>query len=291
MTTWTRVSRGNPCPICNHSDWCLISPDETACICPRTESPKQCGEAGYLHQLDHRSADCLDHQRVVRIGIGTPLPDLTPLALRCQQAAGADRLRRFGSFLGLSYESLITFGVGWYADELAWSFPMTNPKTGNVTGIRLRRPDGSKFAVSGGKDGLFLPRNERSATAITSDLLVITEGPTDAIAAFDLGFLNVAGRASCLGGTRHLVSLIKAQPPASVAILADADARGIDGANRLAAALMLHSRSLRVVTPPARFKDLRAWKLAGATRDDLDQLIRSAPLRRLTIKLTTGGHR
>lgn len=51
-TTWIRVSRANPCPICAKPDWCLISADGTAAICARTESIKPLGEVGWLHKLD-----------------------------------------------------------------------------------------------------------------------------------------------------------------------------------------------------------------------------------------------
>lgn len=45
-----RVSRTAPCPICGRADWCLISPDGSAAICPRVEqgSVKECGDAGLL---------------------------------------------------------------------------------------------------------------------------------------------------------------------------------------------------------------------------------------------------
>lgn len=50
-TTWRRVNREHPCPVCGRFDWCLIAADETAAICPRTESPKRAGDAGFLHRL------------------------------------------------------------------------------------------------------------------------------------------------------------------------------------------------------------------------------------------------
>ena len=37
MGQWKRVTRLSPCPICKKSDWCLISPDRAAVICPRIE--------------------------------------------------------------------------------------------------------------------------------------------------------------------------------------------------------------------------------------------------------------
>lgn len=55
MTTvsskWLRVSGRNQCPVCGKPDWCLISQDGTAAICPRIRSDKQAGDAGWLHRL------------------------------------------------------------------------------------------------------------------------------------------------------------------------------------------------------------------------------------------------
>ena len=50
-TQWKRVSRETPCPVCGKADWCLVAADGTAAICPRTESPRRCGDAGFLHRL------------------------------------------------------------------------------------------------------------------------------------------------------------------------------------------------------------------------------------------------
>ena len=53
---------------------------------------------------------------------------------------------------------------------------------GNVWGIRIRRPDGAKFSIKGGKEGLFIPEE------FGGDRLLIAEGPTDTAALLDLGF-------------------------------------------------------------------------------------------------------
>ena len=55
-STWQRVSKRRLCPICERPDWCLFSGDPQnpkAAIFARIESPKHCGEAGWLHIL-HR---------------------------------------------------------------------------------------------------------------------------------------------------------------------------------------------------------------------------------------------
>ncbi len=53
-TPWQRVNRRRLCPVCGKPDWCLTAgdtDDPAAVICARTESQKQCGEAGWLHVL------------------------------------------------------------------------------------------------------------------------------------------------------------------------------------------------------------------------------------------------
>jgi hypothetical protein len=213
--------------------------------------------------------------------------DLSKLAERCRKTLTPDRLAGFARSLGVSPGALSALGVGWSADHLAWTFPMTDPATGRTVGIRLRDPDGAKYAVRGGKDALFLP-----ATApAPAETLFVTEGPTDAAALLDLGFPNVAGRPSCTGGVRNLVALVRSRRPAEVVIVADADDRGRAGAERLAVVLVLQVPAVRVVTPPAGVKDVRAWGQAGATRADVEELVRAAPVRRLTVTTTIRGNR
>lgn len=195
MTTtrdnWRRVGRGSRCPVCDHADWCLISADGSAAICPRVESPRRVGDAGWLHRLkdDNRQHK---RRRVRSISFTyTALtgPDLGPLAGRCREAVDAVRLLQFADSLGLSVESLCRLGVGWCSDHNAWTFPMTD-SAGNVVGIRLRRPNGFKFAVTGGKEGLFIP----STVEPQPNRLLVSEGPTDTAALLDLGFNNAVGR-------------------------------------------------------------------------------------------------
>ncbi|MFO0796373.1 MAG: toprim domain-containing protein [Gemmataceae bacterium] len=282
-TTWLRVSRERPCPVCEKTDWCLVAADKTACICPRTESAKRCGDAGFLHRLaDTRRP--LGPRRVVIRPVTAP-PDLSALAAGFREAATPDRLAAFAAELGVRTASLTAFGVGWAAGYPAWAFPMTDPTTATVTGIRLRPPVGKKFSVTGGKESLFLP----APLAPAGEALLVCEGATDAIAAHTIGFLNAVGRPSCTGGTAHLVALVRRHRPAGVVVVADKDVAGMRGADALATTLSLYSRDVRVIAPPAGVKDLRAWVAAGATRPALEHLIHSAARRRLDLTLTTRG--
>jgi DNA primase len=149
---------------------------------------------------------------------------------------------------------------------------------GNVVGIRLRRLDGSKFAVRGGNEGLFLP-----AIDPTDSRLLVCEGPTDAAALLDLGYRHVAGRPSCSGGVKLLVELVQRRRPADVVIVADGDEPGRRGADNLASILLVYIPIVRVVLPK-RYKDVREFVQAGGTRPQLEQAIAAAPSRGLTVR-------
>ena len=283
-TKWRRVSREVRCPVCGKADWCLVAPDGSAAICPRVESAKRCGDAGFLHRLTAAEPRSRGPRRIVFPARPAP-PDLTAIARQYQHAAPADRLTAFAAELGVPVASLTAYSVGWAATYPAWSFPMRDPATGTVTGIRLRPPVGRKFSVTGGKESLFLP----DAMSTEDGVLLVTEGASDAIAAHGIGFVNGVGRPSCTGGTSHLVALVRRRKPARVVIVADNDEPGVRGAEALASVLALYSRDVRVIAPPAGTKDVREWTAAGATRPDLERLIHAADVWRITLTLTTKG--
>jgi phage/plasmid primase-like uncharacterized protein len=207
-----------------------------------------------------------------------PRHDHANLAAAYRDAVNPDQLEQLARRLGLSVDSLTALGIGWSQYHCAWSFPMSDAN-GNVLGIRLRQPDGSKFAVKGGNDGLFIPSGERADST-----LQVCEGPTDTAALLDMGFANVVGRPSCTGGIRLLADLVQGQQCPAVVIVADSDEPGRRGADNLASVLVLYSRSLRVVQPPAGIKDARDWLRAGAKREDLERAIEAAPVRCLTVR-------
>jgi hypothetical protein len=281
---WRRVRRDRRCPICERPDWCLLSADGSAVICARVESSKRCGEAGWLHRLrDDRWRPSGRIVRSVRLTPADPRHDLASLAASYRDAVGPVQLQEFARSVGLSVEALTVLGVGWSVQYRAWSFPMVNP-AGAVLGIRLRRPDGSKFAVKGGKEGLFLP-----ATVSTDTRLLVCEGPTDTAALLDLGFGAVVGRPSCTGGIKLLVELIQQRQPDDVVIVADGDKPGRRGADNLATVLVAYAPLVRVVLP-RRYKDVREFLQAGGTQQQLVQAIAAAPARRLAVQARRVTH-
>ncbi len=285
---WRRVSKRHPCPVCTKPDWCTVSCDGAVALCQRVESSKRVGDAGWLHRL--QAAPWRPARRRVRTvrlnGSNAVQRDLARQAASCAASVDPSRLAQLGHDLGLSVVSLNRLQIGWSSQHRAWSFPMTSP-TGHVLGIRLRRPDGVKFAVKGSRDGLFIPDRAGDAppaSASEHTPLLIMEGPTDTAALLDMGFGNVLGRPSCMGGTRLLVELVKVREPCEVIVVADGGAPGRRGADTLASLLVAYVPVVRVIQPPDRVNDARAWLRLGGTRQDVERVIRAAPIRRLRIQ-------
>ena len=280
---WRRVRRDEPCPICDRPDWCIVSHDGAVAICARVAegAVRQVGNAGWLHRL--REPDGRQRRVSKQVTVGSPKsseprPDLANLAARFRAEVEPGRLAWLARDLGVTVASLQRLGVGWCEASTAWAFPMAAPD-GKVLGIRLRTEGGRKFAVKGGRDGLFVP-----ADLDGSGLLLIAEGPTDAAALLSLG-LEVVGRPNCRGGEALLVALVRRLRPTEVVILADPDHPGLEGAGALAGTLALHQRRVAVLAPPRGIKDARAWVRAGATRQDVLDAIEQVRPVRVTVRI------
>lgn len=275
--TWRRVSRAQRCPVCAHPDWCLVARDATAAICARIESARRAGEAGWLHVLVDRPK--FMGARVVRCADATGVrPAWTMLAQAFEAAVNATDLDQLGRQLGLTTASLKALGIGWTGR--AWTFPMVDG-AGRIVGMRLRCPDGAKRAITGGKEGLFVPTpiaNEPGA------VLFVAEGATDTAALLDMGFAHVVGRPSCSGGIKHLVTLVQARRCEDVVLVADGDAPGLRGADNLAAVLVPYVATVRVIAPPSGVKDARAWMRAGGSADDIRRVVAATPVKCLVVR-------
>lgn len=174
-------------------------------------------------------------------------------------------------------DSLVRLGVGWCGSVPGYSFPMRNAG-GEIVGLSIRRPDGSKTSAPGSSLGLFMPTGLN-----LGQTLLLPEGASDTAALLDLGF-NAVGRPSCNGGVRHTVALVRKRQPPSVVVVADADEPGNHGAQRLARSLVPCAAEVRVIEPPTGVKDVRRWKSMGATREDVMSLIRDAAPFRVVVK-------
>lgn len=269
---WVVVSSRELCPVCLKGDWCGVSADGAWAICMRIAdgAVKETRNGGFLHRVKpgvHR-------QRVPR-SLGNDRPvrsDLDALADHYRRLAveNPQIVSQLAKELGIHPESLHQFHLGWSDRRRAFAFPMRDAAL-RIVGIRLRRLDGSKYAVRGSRDGLFLPEGLDG-----SSRLLVAEGPTDAAALSSLGF-PVVGRPSCKGGTRFLVDLVKEHRTGDVVVVADGDAPGKRGAEALATALAIYVPTVRVICPPGGIKDARAWVNAGAKKGQIESAISRAP--------------
>ncbi len=156
-----RVNRERPCPICGRADWCLVRPDGSAAICPRTpdSAVKMVGEAGYLHVLSPTDRDRGRPGGAVELRLHAPDdPERWGRRdRRCRRDADPAAVDRLARELGVSAGSLRRLGLGWSRADSAWSFPMLDAD-GRVVGLRLRSRAGHKFAIGGAATACSCPR-------------------------------------------------------------------------------------------------------------------------------------
>jgi hypothetical protein len=232
---------------------------------------------GYIHILRDRQRSQAPSTRTVHIRLSKDCQhDLDAMAEQCRRAVKSDELHDLAYGLGLTVESLVRLRIGWSADHRAWTFPMVFDD-GHVVGIRLRLRNGRKLSVTGGHEGLFVP----DGLTFKRPLLV-TEGPTDCAALLGLDF-EAIGRPCCTGGVAHVVELVRSHWPLEVVVVADADEPGLRGARSLASSLLPVAQAVRVIQPPQGVNDARAWKLAGATHANVQEIIDVASIRRFSV--------
>lgn len=194
------------------------------------------------------------------------------------ERAAQPQIEAASAALGISAESLRRLRMGWMANASADTFPMRDESTGKVIGIRIRvRESGKKWSITGGHEGLFIPTGFNPRRPF-----MVCEGPTDTGTALDLGFAAI-GKPSCRVGNDRVLRLVQKWRPPFVIVCGDNDEPkadgsrpGLDGANQLMLMFVERYPWLKAVCiiPPDGIKDLRQWRQAGATRDDVAAKIR-----------------
>lgn len=279
---WRETREG--CAVCGKPDWCSYTVDGRLACCMRVPSEHPAGDDptgghGWIHRLrpDDNPLTCPPRRVEAR---QTPRPNLLALLAAWGADTPPERLEGAALGLGVTAGALARLGACWAREHKAWAFPMRDGWR-KIVGIRLRAENGFKWAVTGGRNGLFWPSGGGSFEAGT---LYICEGPTDTAAMLDMGF-EVIGRASCNTGADLLTQAL-GRSRRNVVIVGDADEPkrrpdgttwlpGREGAERLAEALRDVARSLRIIYPIGA-KDVRAWVQAGATRTDIQMVTDNA---------------
>jgi len=274
MDSFHAVSRREPCPICRHADWCIVSNDGCVCICRRTESPRPARSGiGWIHRLREggaRGASALP--RTVGSAPRADRIDIAAYFAALPQGDVQDRMcKALETKLGLPAAILRTLDWRWDRKAHAIAIPMRDA-WGQVTGIRYRAfGSGQKWARRGSKDGLFF---DPEFVPYDADTLLVCEGPTDAAAAMACGFW-VVGRSSCGTGRDLIRDFVNRHDVKRLVIIADDDKPrprpgggtwrpGFDGAKRLGEQL---GKPYGIALPPLGCKDLRDWFRKGTLNE------------------------
>lgn len=270
-----RATKRRPCPVCGKPDWCLIAKDGTTAICSRTPSKIPKGDAGYLHML----TEPLPKYEPRRDEKPPSNIDWNTMAERFRVKISDEQIMELSRSLGVSQHSLWRLQTGWSSIHDAYTNPMFNHR-GEVIGVRLRKPDGFKYAVTGSQNGLFFPMLSSG-----DGPLVIVEGASDVAALLDLGF-DAIGRPSCSSCVYMTMDVVASRRNREWVIIEDHDEPkkrpdgsvwypGQEGAAKLAEALLDTGKPGKVIAANGA-KDVREWKKAGATRQHVLRAIAMA---------------
>lgn len=270
---WMRCTRRNPCPVCGKSDWCCWLDTGEVFWCMRVHE----GEvAGFKRGKTHETAGGTAWRPTLEPPVVHALEPKRLAAKsriawqevhdECRAALTDESLAKAIKLLGVGIDTLDGLGIGWSRHWRAWTFPMRHALTERIIGIRTRTPDGRKFALTGSRQGYFIPPKMKR-----DRLVYVVEGPTDAAAMRSLGF-EVIGRASCLHQSNDLRERLRGR---RVIVMADNDEVGMAGAKKLQNYLEGFAAAW-CVAPPSEVKDAREWISRGAKRSDIEQIAMEA---------------
>lgn len=258
---WRHVTKQNPCPICQKPDWCQFG--DRAVKCMRVESAKPCPSGGWYHFYDNsiiagEFSPVFKKTAPVRINAGAILS-------RLRVKSSPAHLERPARLLGVTTAALESLGATWHLEKNALAFPMFDEHR-NEIGIRLRNERGFKWAVTGSRNGLFIPK-EINPQLVT----LLPEGPTNTAALLSIG-IQAIGRPNVSAGNDTLSKCLKFFKIKRAVVVADNDELkqlgnregrpGIEGAIKL-------QKELKVPTviwmPPSPLKDARDFVNRGGT--------------------------
>lgn len=263
-----RVNKKNPCTACGHDSWCLLG--ETAALCMRVESERpytmKDGSTGWWHSFDRERP----RKWVPKERKEPPKIDAVAMMTKWNKEKGSAAFIPLAKELGVDGQALADLRCRYANEHKAWAFPMRDG-LGKIVGIRLRGMNGRKWAVSGSRQGIFLPyRNPENR-------VYICEGPTDCAALLTI-HLYAIGRPSCSGGSLELKQTIQRLGIQELVIVADNDNDkltpdgrkynpGMDGAKSLIRQIPVKAC---IITMPT--KDIRDFVKCGGTAADVEDL-------------------
>jgi len=207
-SSWVRVTRAEPCPICERPDYCTRATDGMVVKCMRVESHKPVANGGWLHNLSEPLPTLVAPKRTKR----TKKQDWTR---ECRQmyehAKAADMRRRVAKKLQVSESALdrLRVGIGWdewrHREFSSWP---SRDHNGRCIGYVRRYAAGSKRTNLGGGTGVFYTHRWWQLPGP----VLIVEGGSD-VAACDSFDIPAIGRASNVHGGAWIGRLIRRHAP------------------------------------------------------------------------------
>ena len=263
-----RVSKKEPCAACGKDSWCMFS-DEAA-LCMRMQSQDtfifRNGDTGWWHSTGLPRRGWTPERKEIK---EAPTIDADAMMAYWRASTNSDWVDKMADNLGVNREAVHRLGVAWSPKWQSWAWPMTDGN-GSVCGIRLRYDSGKKLAVTGSKQGLFIPKMGASYRVF------MPEGPTDTAALLSLGVFAI-GRPSSSGGLLAIKETINRLHIREVVIVADNDEDkehnghkfnpGYDGARALQNHLQIPSCVVALPT-----KDAREFVKDGGSKDMLEYI-------------------
>lgn len=281
--SWRRVSRREPCPVCQKPDYCTRTTDGEAVKCMRVESNQPVEKGGWIHKLSN------------------PLPPLPPKKIEkkpdwteeCRamfdHEKAHDKRCAVADQLNVSVHSLedLRVGVGWdewnKAEFSSWPSRDSN---GRCIGYVRRYFDGAKRTNPGGSTGVFYT----SDWFTNPGPLWIVEGGSDVAACQSAGLAAIGRPSNAYGGETIRRMIKQCCPDKQVFVVGERDEvperrgtvssctprcrgcafcwPGLYGAKKIAAEL-----KTKWVLVPEPFKDMRDLLAAGGLWLDLIELL------------------
>ena len=203
-STWIRVSRAEPCPVCDRPDYCTRTTDGSAVKCMRVESdkPDKGPLGGWIHQMKDPLPPKPEPKKVEKKPCW-----MEECRQMFQHEKAHDKRCAVAEQLKVSVESLeaLRVGIGW--DE--WngrefsSWPARD-SDGRCIGYVRRYADGTKRTNQGGTTGVFFVPTWYTHPGP----VFIVEGGSD-VAACESHNLNAIGRASNTHGGQWIKKMIR----------------------------------------------------------------------------------
>lgn len=272
MSNLQRVSKKDPCAVCGKDSWCMIG--DTAALCMRVTSDRpftmKNGDIGHWHDSGAPRQWTPKSESIKE----SPSIDASGMIDDWARDTKHSWVDDMAENLGLDALAVSRLGPVWSEKWQSWAWPMTSG-IGKVCGIRLRYDNGRKLAVTGSKQGLFIPAGEAARRVF------MPEGPTDTAALLSLGVYSI-GRPSASGGILDIKQTIDRLRIRELVIVADNDEDkytpdnrkfnpGYDGAKSIQNHINIPSC---IITLPT--KDAREFVQEGGTKESLEYIVRSA---------------